>query len=93
MHYSSTFRKIISLYDEAGQLLAKDDGFTEADQARFQEIRDTLDGMWNRRRKELIFEQHGPPRMVAAPNPRSQRQVTRSIAHGIAPLPMPNGGD
>lgn len=92
MVHSITFQRIVSLYDEARQLLDKrsDDWLSDDDQARFQEIRDQLDGMWNKRRAELVFQTDGPPRMVSAPDPKSQPQIRR-FAHGIAPLPQ--GGD
>lgn len=92
MHSTTTFRRIVGLYDEARQLLDKrnDDWLTDDDQARFAEIRVSLDAMWSKRRAELVFQTKGSPRMVSAPDPRSQPQVKR-FAHGIAPLP--SGGD
>lgn len=84
---TTTFDRIVRLYGEAGQLLSQEDGLSEADQVRFAEIRDQLDGMWNTRRAELVFQVAGPPRMISAPDPRSQRQIARGIP------PLPRGGD
>jgi len=84
MHSTTTFRRIVELYDVAGRLLAKEDGLTEAEQARFREIRDQLDQLWPKRRAELVFQIDGPPRLISAPDERAR---ARHIAHGIAPLP------
>lgn len=80
---STTFDRIVDLYDEAGRLLAHE-YLTEAEQARFREIRVTLDRLWTHRRAELVFSIHGPPRSLGGGTEADQR---RQFAHGIAPLP------
>jgi len=87
-HSTTTFTRIVELYDAAGALLSKDDFLTEAEQARFADIRAELDQLWPKRRAELVFQIDGPPRLVSAPDEHARR---RQIAHGIAPLP--SGGD
>jgi hypothetical protein len=79
----SIFDRIVSLYDQASALLTCEDGLTDDEQKQFREIRATLDQLWDKRRAELVFQVAGPPRVVSAPDPRSQRQIAR----GIAPLP------
>lgn len=89
MQYS-TLDHIIALSEAEQQLLAKGDYLTDDEQRAFADIRAGLAQLWPQRRAELVFAQHGPPRLVSAPDPRSQPQVRR-FAHGIAPLPR--GGD
>lgn len=87
MHSTTTFQRIVVLYHEAGALLAKDDIWTKAERARYDAISLEIDQLWPRRRAELVLEVAGPPRIVSAPDPKSQRQVARGIA------PLPSGGD
>lgn len=88
-HSTTTFRRIVCLYDEARALLDKrsNDWLTDDDQARFAQIREQLDRLWTHRRAELVFQVNGPPRMVSAPDPRRRAQIARGIA------PLPAGGD
>lgn len=90
MHHSTTLGHIVALSEAEQQLLAKDDYLTEAEQRQFADIRAALAKLWPQRRAELVFERDGPPRMVSAPDPRSQKQVRR-FAVGVQPLP--SGGD
>jgi hypothetical protein len=83
VQYTTTFDRIVSLYDQASAPQACEEGLTADEQKQFREIRATLDRLWDRRRAELAFDASGPPRIVSAPDPRSQRQIAR----GIAPLP------
>ena len=83
MHSTTTFDRIIELYDAASHLLAKNDLLTAAEQRCFADIREELHQLWPKRRAELTFQIAGPPRMISAPDPRSQRQIAR----GIPPLP------
>jgi hypothetical protein len=89
-HSTTTFDRIVHLYEEAGRLLAKEGLLSDDDQTCFTKIREDLDQFWPKRRAELVFHVSGPPRLISAPDPRSQPQIRR-FAHGIAPLP--NGGD
>lgn len=83
-HSTTTFDRIVRLYDRARDLLDKEEGLDADDQRVFRAIRDELDGMWIRRRAELTFAVSGPPRLISAPNPQDHKRV---VAHGIAPLP------
>jgi hypothetical protein len=87
MHHTTTFDRIVQLYDEERQLLDKGDYLTDDEQRQFADIRAELAKSWPQRRAEQVFEVSGPPRMISAPDPRSQRQVARGIA------PLPRGGD
>lgn len=87
---TTTLEQIVVLSEAEQQLLAKDDYLTSEEQVQFREIRDALAKLWPIRRAELVFEQDGPPRLVSAPDPRSQKQVAR-FAVGMQPLPQ--GGD
>lgn len=84
---TNTFRRIVELYHAAGALLAKDAYWTESERARYDDIQAEIDQLWPRRRAELVMQVAGAPRLISAPDPRSQRQVAR----GIAPLTMPGG--
>jgi hypothetical protein len=84
VHSTTTFTRIVELYDASVQLLAKDDFLTEAEQQRFADIRNELDQLWTHRRAELVFQINGPPRLISAPDDGARK---RHIAHGIAPLP------
>ena len=78
---------INEVYDLRARLAAKDPlDVTDADRARFKAIGAALEELYELRRAELVFERCGPPRMISAPDPRSQPQVKR-FAAGIAPLP------
>lgn len=90
--YFTTLDRIISLYAAERELLdrACDDYFTAAERQQFADIHADLALLWCDRRKELVFEVAGPPRLVSAPDPRSVHQVAR-FARGMAPLP--SGGD
>ena len=87
-HSTTTFDRIVRLYDQAGQLLSKNELLTEAEQQLFADIRAELDRLWPKRRAELTFQASGPPRLIAAPNPHDHHRV---IAHGIQPLPSGRG--
>lgn len=91
---TNTLARIIQLEDEYVRRTSTAE-WDDENRWRCIEIRRTLDAMWDKRRAELVFEQHGPPRMISAPDPRSQPQIRRfahgAIAHGIPPLP--SGGD
>jgi hypothetical protein len=87
---TTTLDHIVTLSIAEVDLLSKGDSLTDEERAQFADIRAALLKLWPIRRAELVFEQHGPPRMVSAPDPRSQKQVRR-FAVGIQPLP--SGGD
>lgn len=88
-HSITTFQRIVALYDEERQLLDKysHEYLTEAEQARFADIRANLAKLWPQRRADLVFEADGPPRITGNAQPLDRRRMT---AYGIAPLP--NGG-
>jgi hypothetical protein len=82
---------IEQVYALQSRIAAKDSlDVTVEELERFKAIGAALDYLYEIRRAELVFEQHGPPRMISAPDPRSQKQVRR-FAVGMAPLP--SGGD
>lgn len=84
-HSTTTLDRIVRLYDQARQLLDREEGLSADDQQRFREIRAELDQrLWPERRAELVRQVAGPPRLVGGGGERDQQ---RAIAHGIAPLP------
>ncbi len=89
MQYTTTLEHIVTLSEAEQQLLNQED-WSDADRRQFDEIRTSLAALWTQRRAELVFQVAGPPRLVSAPDPRSQPAVRR-FAVGIAPLPR--GGD
>jgi len=95
MHSTTTFARIVELYHAAGALLAKDDIWTTAERARYDDIQAEIDQLWPRRRQELVLQVAGPPQLLSAPDPRSQRQVARGIAPlpALSALPALSGGD
>lgn len=86
-HSTTTFGRIVRLYDEERMLLDKEE-LTDAERGRFAEIRTQLESLWPKERQERVFLQHGRPRLISAPDPSRRRQVAR----GIQPLPA-TGGD
>jgi hypothetical protein len=87
VHSTTTFDRIVQLYDEERRLLdrAYDDDFTADERQRLREIgSELMNTYWPLRRKEIVFQLHGTPRLISAPNPQDHKRV---IAHGIAPLP------
>lgn len=86
---SPTLDHIVTL-SEAEQALLNTPDWTADDRKQFDEIRASLAHLWTQRRAELVFQHRGPPRLISAPDPRSQPQIRR-FAHGIQPLP--SGGD
>jgi len=89
-HSTTTFRRIVALYDEERQLLDKTE-LTDAERARFADIRASLiERYWPQERAERVRQASGPPRLISAPDPRSHRRVAQ-FAHGMQPLP--SGGD
>jgi hypothetical protein len=90
---TNTLDRILQLEDEYLQRSSTAE-LDDEDRWRCIEIRRIVDSLWPKRRAELVYERHGPPLMISAPDPSSCRAVMRAIAHGIAPLPMPaTGGD
>jgi len=87
MQSTTTFDRIVHLYDQARMLLDKEEGLTEDEQRQFADIRDQLDRLWTHRRAELVFQVAGPPRMISAPDPSRRAQIARGIQ------PLPSGGD
>jgi len=85
MQYT-TLDRIVTLSLAEQQLLNTPD-WSAADRKQFDDIRESLARLWTQRRAELTFDAAGPPRMVSAPDPRSQRQLARGIQ------PLPQGGD
>ncbi len=93
MPNSTTLARILQLEDEYLRRSSTAE-LDDADRWRCIEIRRIVDSLWPQRRAEIAFEQHGPPRLISAPDPTSRRAVVRAIAYGIQPLPMPaTGGD
>lgn len=90
MHSITTLDHIVTLSLAEVDLLSKGDSLTDEERVQFAEIRSALRKLWPRRRAELVFQQHVPPRLISAPDPRSHHQVAR-FAHGIQPLPQ--GGE
>lgn len=86
---STTLEHIVAL-SEAEQALRDKTEWTPEDHQRCADIQNALVDLWPIRRAELVRAQHGPPRLISAPDPRSVHQVAR-FARGIAPLPQ--GGD
>jgi len=82
----STFDRILQLEDEYVRRSSTAE-WSDEDRWRCIEIRRTVDGLWPKRRAEIVFEKYGPGRMISAPDPRSQRQIARGIP------PLPSGGD
>jgi hypothetical protein len=89
MAHSTTLTRIVELSLAEQQLLGQTE-WSDADHSRCVEIQASLAQLWPKRRAELVFERAGPPRLISAPDPRSQPQVRR-FAHGVQPLP--SGGD
>lgn len=93
--HSTTFRRIVNLYDEARQLLDKsgETWLTPDEQLRFKEIRAALDKLWTERRAEWVFAESGPPRTLGdnRPMPHGRPSHPRLSAYGIAPLPHAGG--
>jgi hypothetical protein len=85
-HSTTTFQRIVRMYERAGALLAQE-AMDDAERVEFRQLQSDLDQYWERERASRVFAQHGPPRMISAPDPRSQRQIARGIA------PLPSGGD
>jgi hypothetical protein len=85
---SRTFDHIVALYDEERRLLDKAgaDYLTDGERARFADIRASLARLWPQERLERVQATDGPPRVISAPDPRSQRQIARGIP------PLPKGG-
>jgi hypothetical protein len=85
-HSTTTLDHIVALSEEEQRLLNQTEWTTE-DRAQCAEIQKALRKLWPIRRAELVFERNGPPRIISAPDPRSQKQIARGIA------PLPQGGD
>lgn len=80
--HSTTLAEIVRLSEAEQQLLNKAEWETD-DHRRCAAIQATLVKLWRERRAELVFERAGPPRMLSAPDPRSQPQVRRfALASG-----------
>ena len=86
MHSTTTLDHIIALSMTEQQLLNQTE-WSNAERAQCAEIQKALRKLWPIRRAEQVYAQHGPPRLVSAPDPKSQRQIARGIA------PLPSGGD
>lgn len=86
---TTTLEHIVTLSLAEQELLNKTE-WSADDHRRCAEIHAALAKLWPIRRAEIVFQMHGPPRLISAPDPRSQPQVRR-FAHGIQPLP--SGGD
>lgn len=84
--HSTTLARIVELSHAEQQLLNQTE-WSAADHARCADIQASLAQLWPKRRAELVFERAGPPRLVSAPDPRSQRQIARGMP------PLPSGGD
>jgi hypothetical protein len=83
---STTLDRIVEL-SLAEQRLLNQTEWSDADHARCADIQASLAQLWTERRAELVFDHAGPPRIVSAPDPRSQRQIARGMP------PLPRGGD
>jgi len=81
MHSTTTFGRIVRLYSEERALLDKDE-LTGAERARLPDIHRELARLWSQERAERLLAQSGPPRMLSAPDPRSQPQVRRFAQGG-----------
>lgn len=89
MSHCTTLDRIVAL-SEAEQTLLNKTEWSDADREQCADIQAALAHLWPKRRAELVFERAGPPRMISAPDPRSQPQVRR-LAAGIQPLPHAGG--
>jgi len=78
--HTTTLEQIVRLSLAEQQLLNKDEWDAD-DHQHCRTIQATLAKLWTLRRAELVFERAGPPRMLSAPDPRSQPQVRRFAAH------------
>ena len=81
MTHSTTLAQIVSFSEAEQQLLNKDE-WDAGDHQRCADIQATLAKLWTIRRAELVFLRAGPPRMLSAPDPRSQPQVRRFAQSG-----------
>lgn len=91
-HSSTTFGRIVQLYDEERRLLDKagETWLTPDDRDHFRQIRRELtEKYWPERRAEQVRAEHGPPRMISdnRPMPQGRPSHPRLPAYGIAPLP------
>lgn len=80
--HSTILEQIVTLSLAEQQLLNKNEWDAD-DHQQCRTIQSTLAKLWAVRRAELVFLRAGPPRMLSAPDPRSQPQVRR----------FANGGD
>lgn len=78
---TTVLEQIVTLSEAEQQLLNKDEWDT-GDHRRCADIQATLVKLWVRRRAELVYQRAGPPRLLSAPDPRSQPQVRRFAQSG-----------
>lgn len=88
----SALQFIEEVYEMRAQLTAKEPiELTDAERRRFKAIGKALDELYEIRRAELVYAQHGEPRLISGCDPKSQPQVRRFVeemtARGVQPLP------
>lgn len=86
MHSTTTFDRIVALYHEAGDLLAKDDLWTAAERGRYDAIRSEIDQLWPKERQERARRRFGQPQLIGGGTEADQQRTARALA-------MMAGGD